>query len=324
VSQSFIVAGQFRKRIDSPPPFLTMTSSTRSSDIGLNSPRALSSQRERAGTVLIALSGAILLASALTKFLGVNVVVGQLEAFGFRGKVVSLGVLEAATAFLFLVPRTRFAGLLMFSAFLGGAVATHVQHASLPVPPAIVLALGWVGVWLRYRLPIGDLGAALQELKHGSMQTAIPLLGGFETEPSTGLERASMRVSQIVLALAAVLFFAIGAKYVFDPSGAAAAAGIAVASRVGITNMRAGVGGFSLGFAVIAAASVPRAKRSTMGRWFLVVVVGTVLLVRFIGATSDGSLAESRTVLIAEAVVTALGIGALALTRAGRRPARDV
>jgi hypothetical protein len=290
-----------------------MTSSTRT-EFRVNLPIPSSAVRRRTGTVLIALSGTILVASAVTKFLGLDAVVSQLEGFGFAGEIVPLGLLEVATATLFLFPRTRFAGLLMFSAFLGGAVATHIQHGILPVPPAFVLALGWAGIWLRYAVAMGDPAGAIRAFERSQRTTFI--------QRSTRLQRVSVRVSQIVLGAAAVLFLMIGAKYVFDPQTAAGASGLALLSSFGMTNMRAGVGGFSLGFGAIAGLSVPFARRTTAGLWFLAIVVGTVLFVRLMGAANDGSLLESRTLLIAEAVLTSLSVGALLLDRAGRRQAQ--
>src|SRR5881396_1163459 len=109
------------------------------------------SARQRAGTVLIALGGLVLLASAAAKFARVPQVAAELGAFGFRGdKLTLIAIAEVLSALLFLIPRTRSAGLLLVSAFLGGAIATHVQHDQSVLQPAAVLALLWLGAWLRH------------------------------------------------------------------------------------------------------------------------------------------------------------------------------
>lgn len=111
---------------------------------------SLSPARRRIGAALISLTGFILVASSATKFAGLPPIVQQLEDFGFAGKLTLLGVIEATTAVLFLVPKTRALALLLFPVFMGGAITTHLQHGELPVPPAIVLGLAWLGRWLRH------------------------------------------------------------------------------------------------------------------------------------------------------------------------------
>jgi hypothetical protein len=68
----------------------------------------------------------------------------------FGGKLIFIAFLEIASALLFAYQRTRSFGLLMLSAYLGGAIAVHVGHDQLPLQPAIVLAGAWLSVWLRY------------------------------------------------------------------------------------------------------------------------------------------------------------------------------
>ena len=102
------------------------------------------------GKVLIGLGGLALLGSASAKFAQVPQVVGELNGFGFQGKVRLLATGEALSALLLLVPRTRAIGLLLVSGLLGGAIATHMQHGLSIVGPAVLLLLVWVGTWLRH------------------------------------------------------------------------------------------------------------------------------------------------------------------------------
>jgi hypothetical protein len=283
---------------------------------------AASPTRRRGGTALIGLVGLILAASSITKLVGVPAVVQQFEAFGFGGKIVLLGILEATTAVLFLLPRTRSLGLLMISAFLGGAIATHLQHGLVPFPPAIVLALAWAGVWLRHPVVFWSFDRARGTLEPNA-RVGVPELAS-TTRSLRGLERVSIRVSQVVLGLAALVFFMIGRKYILDPVGAATSSGFALASSLGVTNMRAGVGGFALGCGIVAALCVPVARRATIGLWFLITVVGTVFVVRVFGVLNDGTAAQSRPVLTAEAVLVSLSAVALILRRAGRVRAQTI
>jgi hypothetical protein len=107
--------------------------------------------RRVAGLILIFLGTLLLLGSAVGKFAHVPNIVNGLEAMGFAGgRLMFIALLEVLSAVLFIVPASRAAGLLMVSAYLGGAFATHIQHGQSPFPPAMVLAIVWVGSWLRH------------------------------------------------------------------------------------------------------------------------------------------------------------------------------
>ena len=108
-------------------------------------------QRRITGNVLIAVGGIMLLGSAGAKFAHVPKVVTELGAMGFDGnKLIFIAALEVLSALLFLIPPTRAAGMLLVSSFLGGAIATHMQHNQSIVQPSFVLCLMWLGAWLRH------------------------------------------------------------------------------------------------------------------------------------------------------------------------------
>lgn len=116
-----------------------------------------------AGRVLVVLGGVVLLGSAAAKLAGVPAVVADLGALGFAGdKLTLIAVIEAVSGALFLLPRTRSAGFLLVSAFLGGAVATHVQHDLSIVRPASVLTMVWLGAWLRHPEILWSLSPAVR------------------------------------------------------------------------------------------------------------------------------------------------------------------
>lgn len=109
-------------------------------------------RRRMAGNVLIGLVSAVLVVSGVTKFVGVAPVVAQLTGFGFtRSWITVIALIEFATGMTLILPRTRAFGVLLVSGFFGGAIATHIQHGELPIPPALLLALCWLGVWLRHQ-----------------------------------------------------------------------------------------------------------------------------------------------------------------------------
>jgi hypothetical protein len=112
---------------------------------------ALSERRRKTGNVLIAACGIMLLGSATTKLAQVAPVVAQMNANGFAGvRLEIVAILEAISGVLFLIPATRAAGLLWASAFMGGAIATHMGHSQPIAGPVIVLSLLWLSAWLRH------------------------------------------------------------------------------------------------------------------------------------------------------------------------------
>ena len=109
--------------------------------------------RRIAGNALIFLGGFGLLAAAGTKFAHLPPVVAQLTSAGFGGgKITLVATLELLSALLFLFAPARSIGLLLVSAFLGGAIATHVQSGeySGALAPALFMSLCWLGAWLRH------------------------------------------------------------------------------------------------------------------------------------------------------------------------------
>lgn len=67
--------------------------------------------------------------------------------------IFGLGVVEAVCLALYLLPRTAAFGALLFTGYLGGAIATHVRvgnplfsHVLFPIYVALLL---WGGLWLR-------------------------------------------------------------------------------------------------------------------------------------------------------------------------------
>ncbi len=124
--------------------------------------------RRIAGNVLIFLSGFGLLAAASTKFAHVPPVVAQLTSAGFGGEKITLvATLELVCALLFLFAPTRSIGLLLVSAFLGGAIAIHVQGGEYvgAMSPAFFMSLCWLGAWLRHPEVLWSLNRSLQPPK---------------------------------------------------------------------------------------------------------------------------------------------------------------
>jgi hypothetical protein len=116
-----------------------------------NANTSISRGRRIPGITLMTLGSLVLLASATTKLVQIPKVIAELGAMGVHGNNVTyIGMLEVISALLFLLPATRSAGLLLVSSFLGGAIATHLEHGQPVIQPSVVLLLIWLGTWLRH------------------------------------------------------------------------------------------------------------------------------------------------------------------------------
>jgi hypothetical protein len=103
------------------------------------------------GWVLSVLIAAMMIfLSAPGKFMDFE---GKEEMFAKLGWGVevmkTIGVIEIAVAILYLIPRTAFIGAVLVTAYLGGAIATHVRVNEAAVFPVIMGVLVWVALGLR-------------------------------------------------------------------------------------------------------------------------------------------------------------------------------
>jgi hypothetical protein len=67
--------------------------------------------------------------------------------------VLPIGVIQLACLVVYLVPRTAVLGAVLWTGYLGGAIAAHVRVGSPLLThtlfPIYVAALLWGGLWLR-------------------------------------------------------------------------------------------------------------------------------------------------------------------------------
>ena len=69
-----------------------------------------------------------------------------------QSTLLPLGVVLSLSVLLYLFPKTMILGAALLTAWLGGAVATHVIHGDsfTQIVPAIIFGiLIWVAIWLR-------------------------------------------------------------------------------------------------------------------------------------------------------------------------------
>ena len=102
------------------------------------------------GWVLSVLIVAMLLFSASFKFRDFD---GKEEAFAKMGWEIevmkTIGIVEIAVSVLYLIPRTAFIGAVLITAYLGGAIATHVRINDQFFMPIIIGVVVWVALGLR-------------------------------------------------------------------------------------------------------------------------------------------------------------------------------
>ena len=121
------------------------------------------------GARVIVVCALVLVASSMLKFWHPGPILTYLGSMGYEGADVYLiAVIELATALLLLFPPTRTFGIVMASAYLGGAVAAHVaihryttndpfiafmaMHTHIgTLEPGVLLAALWFGSWLSQR-----------------------------------------------------------------------------------------------------------------------------------------------------------------------------
>ena len=106
------------------------------------------------GRVLSGVAVLFLAMDAVIKVLQLPVAVEGTKKVGYpAGVVLVLGIIQLVCLAAYLIPRTRVLGAILWTGYLGGAVATHVRigdplfsHVLFPVYVATLL---WGGLCLR-------------------------------------------------------------------------------------------------------------------------------------------------------------------------------
>ncbi len=102
------------------------------------------------GWVLSGLLTAFMLFSSVGKFSDFEGKTEMFEHLGWSESVmVKIGIVEIAIALLFLVPKTAFMAAILLTAYLGGAIATHVRVGDPFIFPMIICVVYWIALGLR-------------------------------------------------------------------------------------------------------------------------------------------------------------------------------
>lgn len=108
--------------------------------------------------ILTTLVAFVFVGSAVGKFMADDEALKMAESFGLDATTnYALGVLEIVAVLLFIFPRTGILGTLLLAAYMGGAIATHLEHGESVLIPCVIQAVLWTVAL--YRFP--ELGTRL-------------------------------------------------------------------------------------------------------------------------------------------------------------------
>ena len=106
------------------------------------------------GRIVTALPVLFLVFDAGIKFTHVDAVAQSMNQLGYAASSAPLiGILEIVCLAIYLVPSTAVLGAVLFTGYLGGAIASHVRVGnplfSHELFPTYIASLLWLGLYLR-------------------------------------------------------------------------------------------------------------------------------------------------------------------------------
>ena len=105
----------------------------------------------RSGWGLTIVLGLLFAMSAFMKITQNEEAIAQAAVSGLDANTyLLLGIVEVIALILFVIPRTGIIGSLLLIAYMGGAIATHLQHQQPVAVAIIVQVLLWISVALRF------------------------------------------------------------------------------------------------------------------------------------------------------------------------------
>ena len=101
--------------------------------------------------VLTGLIAFVFLGSAVGKFTANEEALKMAAGFGLDAKSYTLlGIIEVISVILFMVPRTGIIGTLLLAAYMGGAIATHLEHGVSIVAPCVIQSFLFIVAFYRF------------------------------------------------------------------------------------------------------------------------------------------------------------------------------
>lgn len=101
--------------------------------------------------VLTGFVAIIFVGSAVSKLTANEEVLKMASGFGLDAQTYSyLGVIELISVLLFVIPRTGILGTLLLAAYMGGAIASHLEHGLSVVAPCIIQSILFIVAFYRF------------------------------------------------------------------------------------------------------------------------------------------------------------------------------
>jgi len=101
--------------------------------------------------VLTGLVAFIFLGSAMGKFTADEKALEMAASMGLDANTYKLlAFVEILSLVLFILPRTGVIGTLLLCAYMGGAIATHLEHGQSIIAPCIIQAFLWAVALFRF------------------------------------------------------------------------------------------------------------------------------------------------------------------------------
>ena len=112
--------------------------------------------------VLTGLISLVFIGSALGKLTANQESLKMASNFGLDANMFTmLGIVELVCLILFIIPRTGIIGTMLLAAYMGGAIATHLEHDESILAPCIVQLILFLIAF--YRFP--ELSSTLLDSK---------------------------------------------------------------------------------------------------------------------------------------------------------------
>ncbi len=103
------------------------------------------------GWILTGLIALVFLGSGAMKIMGGEEAMKGAAMMGLSaGTLKMIGVVEILSVILFIIPRTGLLGTLLLAAYMGGAIATHLEHGLPFIAPAVIQAVVWITATIRF------------------------------------------------------------------------------------------------------------------------------------------------------------------------------
>jgi hypothetical protein len=101
--------------------------------------------------VLTGLISLVFIGSALGKLTANQESLKMASNFGLDANMFTMiGIVELVCLILFIIPRTGIIGTMLLAAYMGGAIATHLEHGESILAPCIVQSILFLIAFYRF------------------------------------------------------------------------------------------------------------------------------------------------------------------------------